>query len=68
MNIETKYGLGAEVWFMCDNKPVSDQVSGISIDIDGYRNTNVVYRFDYRNKQYFEGDLFKTKDELMKSL
>lgn len=72
MTIETKYNIGAEVWFMQDNKICSDTITSIHT----YRTetiSNITYGFGKSIRSQIiavinERDLFPTKEELLKSL
>ena len=74
MNIETKYRIGEELWFMSNNLPQSDVVNTINL-LKTTEKQNVEYSFkNYKRSNgnghpYFkENTLFKTKEELLKSL
>lgn len=70
MNIETKYNIGQEVWFMYDEHPTTAQVE----DIDCAYGIGVVYlvRLLEAGTLAFcvraETELFPSKEELLKSL
>lgn len=73
MVIETKYNIGDEVWFIHDNKVKSATIITISIFVERDMNSQYVsnsaqyglYGFPY---PYVENHLFRTKEELLKSL
>lgn len=65
MTISTKYDIGDTVWFMHDNKCVSNKVENIRIDVD---NMYIQYIFNRGNIWLSETFLYSTKEELLKSL
>lgn len=66
MTIETKYNIGDEVWFIYENKPCFEQINGISIR----PTVRIFYRFQVGLTEIskMEKEVFKTKEELLKSL
>lgn len=76
MEFKTKFNLKDKVWYIKSNKPVKVIISSISIfyvntDQDHIKYTakdiiNAVSWLDHQN--LFEDMLFKTKEELLKSL
>lgn len=76
MKIETKCNIGDEVWFMENNKPTTMKVWDITIEIktkyDGQYTYGTYHRVYYHDFGYHhtisEGELFPTKEELLKSL
>jgi len=76
MNIETKYSLGQTLWFMLNNLPVSDEVLSVGV-IKTETSQKAEYSFkNYKSNNFCgnghpvlpENKLFKTKEDLLKSL
>lgn len=72
MTIRTLYSIGEVVWFMKNNKIHSAPVGRILYSTNGK-----IYSLSYQLKEYMEtlhpdnfqeNELFKTKEELLKSL
>jgi len=73
MTIETKYNVWDKGWVMNDNRPLEIMISGIniSVDMDTDRNPAWSYCPIYRTnagKTYREKEIFRSKEELIKSL
>lgn len=73
MEITTKYNLGDTVWFMDKNKPKSDNIKHIRIEILNEKNNSnsFIYYVDdiYGNYgRYNEHELFPSKQQLLESL
>lgn len=81
MTIETKYNIGDEVWFMDNNKTHRGRILGIvaNYSCSHFDKTNTPQCVDYvedyivticlgHSIRMFGGDLFLTKEELIKSL
>lgn len=70
MTIETKYNIGDKVWFIEENKPESDVI--LSIEINVYKGECIIEYYLFANGNYpyglNESILFPTKEELLKSL
>lgn len=68
MDIKTKYSIGDTIWFMRDNKPRSEKVLEIKIDLDRVK-TSIRYQWNYDNSIFvFEQHAFMSKEELLASL
>lgn len=65
MVIETKYNIGDEVYTLYKNKAVEVLVS---TDVTVEYNSDIVEGLFESNKVFMEKDLFKIKEELLKSL
>ena len=74
MTIETKYNIGDEVFFMCDNSVKTSRIAKIELTIEeDMCGEAVCHCIFYRllgkyDKLYPQHDLFPTKEELLKSL
>ena len=76
MKFITKFNKGDKVWFMSDNRPTEVEISAIKIMYVDNRSNHIKYNakdvvcprswLDYTD--VFEESLFKTKEELLKSL
>ena len=74
MDIKTKYEIGQRVFFMCDNRVCEGTIESFNIEF-GYWEGSKYLKVSYcvRNKfskdySIKEGNLFLTKEELLKSL
>ena len=71
MKIETKYNIGDKVWLMWNNKAVQSTVKEIFIEVKQKR-ISEEYALEDRISEYHRaltsGELFPTKEELLKSL
>lgn len=74
MTIETKYNIGDEVWFMCENKELQSYIDDIRVMCEKENTIKISYwvkPLNVRGKGnwlYHEQNLFPTKQELLKSL
>lgn len=74
MTINTKYNIWEEVWFMYQNKIRQAKILEIRIDVSNFElSTLIEPKITYRvgigtGCFYQEHGLFKTKEELLKSL
>lgn len=67
-SILTKFNIGDTAWIMDNNSPVQVKVIGLAVYRDREKNPfYVTYKIDYLGKIYSETDLFKTKEDLLKS-
>ena len=71
MTIETKYNIGNEVWASFGEIPMLCEIKGIEvIEVEGL--LMVVYSVSARDESIFgsrfTGEIFPTKEELLKSL
>lgn len=74
MKIETKYNIGDEVWLMYENMSISAKVIEMNIHIEDSCHRGL--RADcyckivcpYFTSEKYEGNLYPTKEELLKSL
>ena len=71
MNIKTKYNIGDEVWTSFGEIPMLCEIKGIEvIEVEGF--LKVVYSVSAQDERIFgsrfSGELFPTKEELLKSL
>lgn len=73
MEIKTKYDIGDEVYTLHKNKVVKVKIKAVSCSLSntgrytGYA-TDIVEGLFESNKVFIEEELFKTKEELLKSL
>ena len=75
MTITTKFNKGEKVWFMHNNKPLEIIIVFIDISIGGASGTVINYAGTKTNTSSYhridtinEHKLFKTKEDLIKSL
>jgi hypothetical protein len=70
MTIETKYNIGDEVWLLYNNKAVSSRIFRIEVKVDLRLSARIIYYLSGSNIDEFcsEDKLFRTKEELLKSL
>lgn len=76
MKLETKFNIGDHAWYMCLNKSTEIIISAINISIYNTNQDSIKYNaqnavnpiswLDHQN--LFENSLFKSKEELLKSL
>ena len=68
MTIQTKFNIGETLWFICDRKAITGKVSAIRCDfVEGDNHVSIKYRI-IGNGELPECWVFKTKEELLKSL
>lgn len=69
MKIETKFNVGDEVWFMCQNRSIQNTITSIRIYI-GSDEYTIEYLFNDRYGDLWKNEkyTFPTKEELIKSL
>lgn len=72
MVIETEYNIGDEVYTLYKNKVTKTKIKAVDVlvstDITVKYNSDIVEGLFESNKVFMEKDLFKTKEELLKSL
>jgi len=68
MTITTKFEIGAEVWFMKDNKPYSQGIWSIKTEVDSSFRIKISYVFQGISSTIDECLLFSSKQELLNSL
>ena len=82
MQLESKYNIGEEVWFMLDNEPMFGEIMGINIFIGKRQGTlggidvtitaiaqeSVSYFIDDIEERIFEKKLFSSREELLSHL
>lgn len=74
MEIKTDYNVGDKAWYMQHNQVLEEAVEGVTIEVGKiwsksgiWKNPSVTYHF--KSTGYLESSsLFKTKEELLKSL
>ena len=70
MTIETKYNIGQEVWFQ--TLGINYKATVIKIVVHAFIDGNVIINYDIARSGYeyerHEDELFRTKEELLKSL
>ena len=67
MEIETKYNIGDKVWLISGNKAVEKMITQFDVIINGPR-PKITYQLNYESTDVDEYRLFKSKEELLKSL
>ena len=67
MKIETKYNVGDKVWLICGNKAVEKMITQFDVIIKG-PSPKITYQLNYESTDVDEYKLFKSKEELLKSL
>lgn len=75
MNVETKFNVGDNVYYIHNNQIQQSTVNNISINIErGVNNdsvvqtANIIYLVGYKNYEKREDALFATPEDLFKSL
>lgn len=72
MVIETEYNIGDEVYTLYKNKVTKTKIKAVEVlvstDIIVKYNSDIVEGLFESDKVFMEKDLFKTKEELLKSL
>jgi hypothetical protein len=68
MEVNTKFEIGDIVWFIDNNRAIYLEVTGITISLDFNADVEIVYSLHFDDKKLEESKLFKTKEELLKSL
>lgn len=75
MQIETKYNIGDEVWWMRGNVPQSGKVFWIDVQLKIYKKSTEQKEYYYIEKMLkdvacniHESELFPTKQDLLNSL
>lgn len=70
MIIETKYNIGDEVWFQDNGQPLNREI--VIIEPHVYKDIQLIKYYLYFDDgwlaDFYEQDLFPTKEELLKSL
>lgn len=62
-----KYNIGDEVWLLHHNTTKSTKIVGIYLE--SFEDTNIIYALKYVDgEEFYENQLFKTKEDLLKSL
>lgn len=68
METKTKYDIGDMVWLISSNKAAKRQVTRVIISAEEPDRWEVKYSLQYGDTEYPENQLFKTEEELLKSL
>jgi hypothetical protein len=68
MKAKTKYDIGDKVWLIDDNRAVMLDVTRVIISVENLDNCDVKYSLHYGDAEIPEEYLFKSKEELLKSL
>ena len=68
MEAKTKYDIKDLVWLVNENKVVRMTVTGVGINATGPDNCEVIYSLNYSLGDIPESRVYKTKEELLKSL
>ena len=72
MKIETKFDPGQTVWIMIDNKPkecvIKEVIPGARATIFRYQDAYTIAGYNGNSPKFYEEQIFKTKEELIKSL
>lgn len=67
-SIITKFNIGEKAWIMDNNSPVQVKVIGLAVYRDREKNPfYVTYKIDYLGRLCSGENLFKTKEDLLKS-
>lgn len=70
MKIETKFNIGDTVYFIYNNKIVSEKVYKLYVEKERGSSLSIKYGFEFQYDYAIinEGNCFVTKEELIKSL
>lgn len=68
MEINTKYDLNYLVWFVTGNKVKEVKITCCRVCVDENKDVTILYDINYQQENIPEEKLFKTKEELLKSL
>ena len=68
MKATTKYNIGDQVWLIIDNHAVLREITRIIISFESPDTCEVSYSLHYMDTEIPEETLFRTKEELLKSL
>lgn len=66
-SVKTKYDIGDLVWLILQNKAHQGKITGYKVSVDESMNAEITYTLFSDDKRP-ECMLFKTKEELLKSL
>lgn len=64
----TKFNIGDKVWLIIDNQALRSDITRVIISVESPDNYEVSYSLHYRDTEIPENQLFRTKEELLKSL
>ena len=72
MKIETKFDPGQTVWIMINNKPekcvIDEVIPGTRTKTFRYQDAYTIIGYNKNSPKFYEEQIFKTKEELIKSL
>lgn len=68
MKATTKFNIGDQVWLIIDNHAVRRDITRIIISFESPDTCEVSYSLHYGDTEIPEETLFRTKEELLKSL
>ena len=68
METKTKYNIGDMVWLIANNKAEKRLITRVIISAEERQRWDVKYSLQYGDTEYPENQLFRTKEELLKSL
>ena len=68
MEAKTKYDIGDKVWYINDNRAVRSDITRVIISVESPDRCEVFYSLHFGDTEIPEGQLFRTKEELLKSL
>ena len=68
MEVNTKFNLDELCWYITNNKVTEVRIKGYQINVDENSNVEIVYNVMYDDNYVPENKLFKTKEELLKTL
>ena len=68
MEAKTKYDIGDKVWHICDNRAVRSDITRVIISVESPDSYEVSYSLHFGDTEIPEDLLFRTKEELLKSL
>lgn len=69
MKIDTKFDVGESVWVMFNNKPMELEIDEIKITVsNGLKCETVTTFYRIGSDYYIDGNMYKTKKDLIDSL
>ena len=68
METKTKYNIGDKVWLIRDNRAQRSDITRVVISAESPDKYEVSYGLHYGDTEYPEDQLFRSKEELLKSL
>ncbi len=68
MEVNTRFNIGDKVWYINDNRAVRSDITRVIISVESPGSCEVSYSLHFGDTEIPEGQLFRTKEELLKSL